>query len=282
MAGSYPNSPSRRMALDGDGSILVARRTDGSVVTDEATGPEQANTQREDGQTTFWQIAGGSAPSMYCFWIFPELREIDGAHAGGRGSEHFTNFQTSVAASTPWGGTWVTQSATPGWVDNLALDGYRTVTSLAVSNIRATRFTTATNSSDQVGAYHIYGEISPGETPDKLLIIDENTGLEFVLPQDYGDIARGSSEDIEIRIRNDSAGLTANTVQYTAEDLTGGSGGWYTFTLPGLSVFAATQQITSIAPATTTGIITARRITPGTEDLLLHSARLYANTASWS
>ncbi len=282
MAGSYPNAPNRRMALDGDGSILVARRTDGSVVTDEATGTEQANTQREDGLASNWLIAGGSAPSMYCFWIFPELREIDGVYAGGRGSEHFTNFQTSVAASTPWGGTWVTQLATPGWLDVNSLDSYRTVVSTAVSNIRATRFSTATNSSDQVAAYHIYGEISPGETPDRIIIIDELTGLDFALPKDYGDIPRGSSEDFELRLKNNSAGLTANTVQYTAEDLTGGSGGWYTFTLPAGSTYAATQQIASIAAATTTGIITARRITPGAEGLDLHAARLYANTASWS
>jgi len=99
---------------------------------------------------------------------------------------------------------------------------------------------------------------------------------------DYGDIPRGSSEDFEWRIKNNSATLTANTVQYTGADLFGGSAAWYTFTLPAGSTYAATQQIASIAATVTTGIIKTRRITVAAAPTSLHAARQYLNTASWS
>jgi hypothetical protein len=153
-----------------------------------------------------------------------------------------------------------------------------------VSNVRGLRLQSpaAGGNAAHQQRWHVYGEIAAGETPDRLLFIDELTGLEFALPKDYGDRPRGGSSDFEWRIKNNSAGETATTIQYTSEDLWLGSGAWYTHTLPGGSTYAATRSIASLAAATTTGIITTRSIIPDAETLGPHAGRTYLNVASWA
>lgn len=285
MAGSYPNVPSRRMATHNDGTVGVRSSggfpTGSNVMTDIPVAQMDVMSAED---------VAGSGPSItntgpFAAYIFPELREVDGVYAsmddgGTFGDPMYVSGDTTNGAS----GTWVSVGSALGAVNALLPDYRDSILSLAESNRRGirTNVTGVSGGGGTLDRWHIYGEISSGETPDRLLFIDEATGLEFVLSQDYGDVPRGSSEDFEWRIKNNSAGLTANTVQYTAADLFGGSAAWYTFTLPGGSTYAATQQIATIAAATTTGIIKTRRISVAAAPLSLHAARQYLNTASWS
>lgn len=281
MAGSYPDAPSRRHAHDGDGSLMAHRFSSGSQALIEFSSGNHtlANNEALDG----WTIGGGSQGTVYVYVIFPELREVDGIQLLGHGANAFSSVHTSADSTNTWDGTFTQQIASYDDAQYNLLAWREKITSMAVSNVRMVRATyDSTGSSKVMRQYHIYGEISSGETPDKLLFIDEGTGLDFVLVKDYGDIPRGGSEDFEWRIKNDSAGLTASTIQYTSESLTESSGSWYTHTLPGAGVYAATQQIASLAAATTTGLITTRRITPAAEGLSLHGARTYLNVASWA
>jgi hypothetical protein len=248
----------------------------------ESSQAERALLNNED------NVNGHSQPNTngtFGYWvIFPELREIDGAVA----------FWGSTSGMYARGDSTITNPFASGWAQSIASgstpdggltpdDRYRDViVSMAESSRRGVACFKTDGGGNKLRAWHIYGEISAGETPDKIIWIDEGTGLDFALPIDYGDVPRGSSEDFEVRLRNDSATLTANTVQYTAESLHLGAAGWFTFTLPGGSSYAATQQIASISAATTSGIINIRRITPATEATVVFAARSYANVSSWT
>lgn len=285
MAGSYPDTPSRRIAWDADGTVLLDRPDNNASPQVEISAQLMAELNDEDLVAT--GHAGLGHTNRTFTFIFPELREFDGifiATPSGNGTV-IEEVETSGDTTNGIDGSWATEIAnytdqhqvTPQYRDE--------ITAVAASNVRGIRCgtnTVGTGAGSDVYAVHLYGEIAPGETPDRLLWIDEATGLEFTKPIDYGDIPRGGSEDVEVRLRNNSAALTATTIQYTAEALYLGSAAWYTFSLPGGATFQNTQQVASLAPATSTGIITVRRITPGDETLGLHAARLYANVASWS
>ena len=280
-AGSYPDAPSRRMALDDDGTVMGRRNQGGTGSLLEATGAQKADMQREDGTATYWQIAGGSAGSWYLFMIFPELREFDGIYCGFVTSI-LTEVHSSGDTTNTFDGTWTQRIAD---IDNPAntLISYRTdITSVAVSNVRGIRVrTNDTGSEQRFEQAHIYGEISAGETPDRLLWFDQATALEFAKPQDYGDVPRGSAEDKVTYLKNNSAALTANTVQVTAEDLFGGSGGWFTFD-EGTGFSSTLSLASSIANGANSPNITVRRITPDAGALGLHAARAYVNVGSWT
>ncbi len=129
--------------------------------------------------------------------------------------------------------------------------------------------------------WHVYGEISASETPDRLLYIDNATALEFKKPKDYGDVARGSAETYAMKLRNNSASLTASTVQLIAEALFQGSGAWYDFD-EGSGFTATLSLASSIANGADSPVITVRRITPDAEALGLHEGRLQVSVGSWA
>lgn len=290
MAGSYPDVPGRRMAWDADGTVSASVETDaawtgplGSVVENDAAQAAELNDEDIVAVAQAFDSVHG-----WAIFIFPELREVDGISVGADPSGHgFQAVQTSADTTDGINGTWATAIAdVHSGEAPFELTDYRDhIDAMAATSRRALRIQRDVVSL-QTGArlrwVHIYGEISPGETPDRLLWIDEATGVEFTAAIDFGDIPRGGSEDVELRLRNNSASLTANNIQYSAEALYESSGGWYTFTLPGGAVFQATRQIASLAAATTTGLITMRRITPGDEDLSLHAARAFVDVDSFT
>lgn len=274
MAGSYPDVPGRRMAWDDDGTIAGEKPL--SQPFAEYSEAQQEGINNE-------QTASGPAlgSNRWITFIFPELREVDGFFGRANAGNRIDAVATSGDTTNGIDGTWTQQTADYSDPNTNVYDDYRDgILSLAVSSARGARF--KIDDGQGVRAAHWYGEISPGQTDDRLLFIDEATGLEFTLPKDYGDTPRGGSTDFEWRIKNNSASLIANNIQYTAEDLYLGSAAWYTHTLPAGSTFQSVQQIASLGAGTTSGIIKTRQIIPGGETLGLHAARLYLNVDTWS
>lgn len=285
MAGSYADVPSRRMAWDDDGTVAHYSRANARVLTEMSAAQR---TELNDEDNTLSGLPGGIGGNQdgYFGWIFPELREFDGSFiAYNAATDHGTRtLQTSGDTTNGIDGTWTTRDADYAQSGLTYPDTYRTaIQSFAVSNVRGVRHTITLNGGGTSNArtYHLYGEISPGETPDRLLWFDNDTDLEFSKPQDYGDAPRGSAEDHVVYLKNNSASLSANTVQITAEDLYLGSGAWYTF--DDGTGFAATKQLASaIGSAANSPDVTIRCIRPDAATLGLHSARAYANVGSWT
>lgn len=280
----YPTAPGRRMAYDDDGTIFGQFATTGEFA-DRSTSRAELN----DEDSVTLNLQPPVASNGYGVWLFPELREFDGLFlSAAAGSDAFQSIETSGNTTNGRDGTWTTRSSSPTFFFQTQKN-YRTgIVSFAVSNVRGLRYL---GEHGTVGgnrfrmAMHIYGDISPGETPDRLLFIDESTGLEFAQPWDPGDVPRGSAREFQFRLKNNSTAvgnnLTLNTIQFTAEDLFLGSGAWYTFSVGG-DAFAATKQITSLAAEAASALITARQIIPVNAILDAHVARIEASVGSVS
>jgi len=273
------------MAMDADGTIW-ARYGLGQPVTEWPSANVTELSDEDDNNLSVRGWANGQGTAQFV-WIFPELREIDGFY-GRYNNPTISLVETSVDTTNGKDGTWV--QAIADYDDSSGIDtfdSYRDeITSLAISSQRAIRARGGVDNSGSetllVQSWHMYGEISAGETPDRLLWIDEITGLEFTLPLDYGDVPRGSARDRLTRLKNNSGSLTATTLQITAEDLFRGSGAWYTFDVGGGGFQSTNSDIASLGAGATSGLITIRQIIPDSEILGVHAGRAYVNVDSWA
>jgi len=280
MAGAYPDVPGRRMGWDSDGTVCVWRRLNVAQLT-EATASQRAELNDEDDVNV---VAQSSAWHVY--FIFPEQREVDGIYVKiGAYTNAIGDVGISADTTNGLDGAWSTLiSDYPDSTNPPGYPGYReNIVSTAGSNARGLYVYFQRDL--WLRAVHLYGEISPGQTPDRLLFIDESTGLEFQLPKDYGDVPRGSARDFQMRLKNNSTvagnNVTLNNIQLTAEDLFLGSGAWYTFSVGG-SAFAGTVQIASLAPEAASQLIVCRQVIPVDETLGPHAGRAKATVGSLS
>lgn len=292
----YDTAPGMRMAWDDDGSVAFAWEISEADVPSapptEIGASNKAEMNDEDNvDPSYTWDKPLNLPEGFHAVIFPELREIDGVFAnashvhGGGGMMTLGILQSSADTTSGIDGTWVTHIADiVDMADRIVYGNYRNeIVSLAINGARAIRI--EGNDNFRLSGLHIYGEISPGETPDRLLFIDEDTGLEFALPVDYGDVPRGSARDFEWRLKNNSAvagnNLTINTIQFTAESLYLNSGSWYTHSVGG-DAFAGTKSIASLAPEAASSLIVTRQIIPVNEVLGVHAGRIQTTHTSLS
>lgn len=323
MAGSYPDAPFRRMAWDEDGTIfwwadstagnravppyasIVLPGTEASVARKGKFNNEATLTSADWIQLNSTLIeVGGTAMYM----IFPELRDIYGMNYWsmfGSLSGDYTD------VSKPWDlqysgdthngidGTWIPIYAAQtypvgspyllySW-DHWYRVGIVT-TGFPLTGVRAIRWhqylrEVHGGTPSNWDHIHLYGDKTTGATPDRLLFIDQDTGLEFTEPLDWGDVPRGTTLTHDIKVMNNSATLTANTILLDFEALTGLSDTWHTIKETG-GAYGNTLSITSIAPTASypsgADVLTIRLIVGDAENLGLQACRLQASTASWS
>ena len=281
MAGSYPDVPSRRFAWDADGTIFGVVNLDTGILTEASVG-QKTEANDEDNEFVGGLVGGGTAGGHFVH-IFPELREIDGFFGRSNVANGFVAVDTSGDTTNGIGGTWTNRIASytdPNTDVITTGESREEITSLAVSNVRGIRVTTA--ASQAIRAIHLYGTIAAGETTDRLLWVDNDDDLEFSESLDYGDIPRGSASDEEAYLTNNSGSLTAGSVQVTAEALYLGADAWFTFKEAGGSFSATLALASAIGAGSDSPVITIRRVTPDDETLGLHAARAYANVGSWT
>lgn len=306
MAGSYPNVPSRRMAWDIDGTVCgmwSPGYTSGSNAGLLYELSDQYYDDCNSEQTIkIYPTYFSGAPGGYIFsgnttqhpgmphdsgaivWLFPELREVDGFLTAFQvtGTPEMYTLYSSGDTTDGVNGTWSLEADpdTLGGIYNV----YRTtITTLNLSNKRGLRawMSFTSNFDEQWNGAHIYGTIAAGETPDRLLYVDATSGLEFTLPFDYGDVARGSARDSTFKLKNNSGSLTAASVQLTTDSLYLGSNAWYTMSEGG--AFQSTLPLAaSIGSGASSPTITLRQNIPDTANLGLHAARVRANVGSWA
>jgi hypothetical protein len=304
MAGNYPDVPGRRMAWDDDGSVVLA-------VIDQDS-PEEAGTgvpstgnppngvfidqsaldkqKLNDESNAFLgeRVTVTSTGGIFWYIFFPEKRELDGyywniAH-GGYSNKFITHSEDSTNGRDGTFSAWGTMTS----ADNTNVDpDYRdNIEASALSNKRAVYAalcidTGVTEVDQYMRAVHVYGRITPGETPDRLVFLDTvYSDIQYTTLIDYGDVPRGQTKTYTIKVKNNSTTLTANTVQMVAAALTGNSDNWYTFSIAG-GGYQATAQLGSIGPGGSV-LVTYKQAIPDAEVLGLHSARFKVNQASWS
>lgn len=294
MAGSYPDAPERRMAWDDDGTVLLSDSYENYALSAGAAPPfawtEMSQASRQEandedyGTVDSHGPTGTDNPYVITCVIFPELRDIYGYWWAGAGTNSPAPWLTYSADTTNGiDGTWTqftTETIYTGTTVDYWRDGIITETHLGVRALKWYVYCTGTNCVARFRAMHLYGGISSGSTPDRLLFIDNTTGLEFNPHKDYGDVPRGQLQDIVIKVKNNSGSLTASTIVIQAEALIGSSASWYTFDTG--SGFGSTANISSLAAGATSSAITLRQNIPDSETLGLHAPRLQASVSSWA
>ncbi len=282
------------MAFDDDGSVnLLQKGADGTVAASQGVGPQSggyvnASTAEaesiNDEDVTDGINQFSTKSSLHYTIMFPEKREVDGIYiaVGSAPSNSWSDYTTDTTNGSD--GNW-SDFSIPGNVGDLQDDYRDKIVSQALSNIIAIRHfqgrTQVTANNVDLQSFHAYGTITPGETPDRLLYLDPDTGdAVFTKPLDFGDVPRGQTTVDTFKVKNNSGSLTANTVQTTAEALTGTSGSWYTYSLNNID-FSATLGLGNIGPGATT-LVYIKQIIPGAEPPALHSTRTKLNVASWS
>lgn len=270
---SYDDAPSRRMAWDDDGSVGFGFVVSNPVA--EMSAAERADMNDEDNTPSYQPQSTNS--NWYYGVIFPELRDVYGvftALANQGVTPTIGAFETSGDTTNGVGGTWDTEIA--DLTDNqtcysLFRDGIEAAAETDVRGVRAEK----TGGGNTVAiCFHLYGEIAGGETPDRLLVVDNTDDLEFGEVLDYGDIPRGSAEDYELYLTNNSGSLTASSVALAAEALYLAADEWFTLKEAGGSFATTLNLSSSVGAGADSPVITLRRNTPDDEQLGLHVARI--------
>jgi len=281
------------MGIDADGSIALFAAADGTTFVNgrppkepwkELNTAELIQINSEDASDNLF---GLSLDQEFCV-IFPEKRDIDGMFWAWDNTLN-TGMSSSVDTTNGIDGVWVDLSTTGfDWdID----DEYRdNITGFSLTGIRAIRAYNGSNQADWSAA-HTYGSMASGETPDRIIFLDEDTGLEFgsggSTPDimDFGDRPRGSIKDHTFRLRNNSTvagnNLTATTIVLTREALELSMDTWMTYDEAG-GGFMTTETVTSLAPETNSALLTMRLDIDDAAVLYVHAARTKVAVTTWA
>ncbi len=291
MAGAYPNAPSGRMAWDDDGTVILGASkndtaTAGTPPTEAYSEVSVANKEvmNDEDIGSFWdQGIGGLGDASYVTSLYAQKREIDGIYyVFDANVDEVRWVATSVDSTNGRDGTFDDLSVTSFDIPGRPVDGYRDdIHQKAESNVVSLMFYGAGNLRNRYYFTHVYGVISPGETPDRLLFLDpDNADNEFTLPLDFGDVPRGQTQIDTLKVRNNSGSLTANTVQLIVEDLSDGSGAWYTLSDDDV-VYTGTLSIGNLSPGGTQ-LVHVKQIVPDAQVPGVYSSRVQVGQASWT
>ena len=279
MAGNYPNVPSWRMAWDRDGSQAYGIV---SGVPTQLTSAEMIALNDETGSSVNWIHNWPTAI------IFPELRDLDGFFISmvGLGSAFISNVATSVNTTNGVDGTWVSLVADYYSGAALATEQRTSIRAVTVLGVKAFRYTGSASPDTGTKAVHLYGEISPNQNPNRLVLwhptLDQRVTPAYF---DWGNVPRSSSADKTFRVKNLSAIQTANSIRVAQEilsDTVPSVVGQHTLSLDAVT-FLAQVNIGNLAPgAISTQTLTLRRVTPVNAVLSLWCHRVFAEATTWT
>jgi len=290
MAGNYPDVPAPRMAYDRDGSVLTLLVDSASPV--ERSGAEAQELNNEDNDACSWLTAVGVELHCYFGIIFPELRDVEA---------YFLNFgalnvgqsmgalEYSANTTNLQDGTWTTkESDAVPYVGNTDPNYRSNIHSLStpITGAKAIRIRIdRVNGGDNlyVRKFHVYGDLSSGETPNKLHIWDPYLDQEVDAAYfDRGNAPEGTTQDIIFRVKNTSSTLDAEDITVSTDALTVSAEPEVLTLSDDGSTFASSINITSLVAGDISDICTLRRALPSDATLGLATFRLIASAVSWT
>lgn len=257
----YSAIPDRAIPYHIDGSVIKIINATTGVVKSFSSAEMLEMNDYDYTNTTFT-----SGYEHYLVVFFPELRDIHAFFGVLSVPDYAPAYHSPVAmdhlewsADTTNGldGTWTAATVSGGYpVVTCLLDDWRKGIKLVtgIAGAKAIRCKTGDASHRMDGVYilHLYGHKTAGQTPDDIIFLDaENSDAEFAADLDFGDRPAGTSLIRQIKVRNTSATLTANTLVVTVVDPVdnirvsdSASGPWTT-----------SQSFATLAPATSSAII---------------------------
>jgi hypothetical protein len=289
MAGNYMNAPADRLAYDLDGSLGAYITATGQI--QQMTGSSLAALNGENEslstliQSTSWALAV----------IFPISIDLTAAFFSMGFSTSGYVWQTSKNTTNGVDGTWTTQGS-PISPSLQVKPNYRVQSNLftfpggtantGVRGVRLAYTATPTQQTWVPKALHLYGTPSANATTDRLAFWHP-TSNQKISPSyfDFGNTPRGSSQDINFRIKNLSSGLTANDIDVYVDAPTPGApsvASFLTFSTDNKTSFSPSFTIEDLAPGEVSPVYTLRRVTPNAAQISVWSARINTQPQSWS
>lgn len=296
----YPSYPDHRMAYHLDGTQVYRVNSSGISTLVSSTEVQYLNNESPRPTETV-NLAPG-----YLVFMFPQLRDIStylyigtgyditsGSSQGLRGV-----FQTSTDTTNGVDGTWTTVHNSfiqaYSWYqysgDGAVSPYYRSnIPSMSpITGVKAIRFQSAQyyyGDNLIIGALHLFGSLTSGETPNRLDLwhptLDQRVNASHF---DFGDRNRSTTTDISFRVKNQSSTQTADSIAVsmaTLTDLSPTAIGNYTLNLNGGS-FASSQTISSLAPSAISDVLTLRLTNPSDAALSLWAGTVKALATSWT
>lgn len=288
MPGGYPEAPTQRLAYDLDQSQVfwIRNETGALVTTYNSTTIEDLNNEHSGRVISESNIAH----TVRNQWLFPGPRDLFGVWAAGSGDEPVENFFTTVEVSAntrSWNtGSWSATGA--GFSDcDLLWDRWRrdiqTFTADEQWGLRG--YSGAQGGFEFVGKIvrqvHIYGAVTDSYYPDRIIVLDDDTGLELTL-HDWGYNPRGTVQTKVLQVRNNSMTSQASGVTLSFNSLnTHDPAGWHELQ-DGAGAFQDSLSLGDIGPNTVyANNITMRITVPPTAGMGPWSNRLVTGVTTW-
>jgi hypothetical protein len=287
MAGTYADVPAHRLAWDRDGTL--AYNYDVTTASTTALTAGQMQTINDEGTSEFRIQASGGAREAHLVLYFPAARDIAALLLiyTEAASGNLLAIEWSDDSTDPGNGTWTAFTYAPAASGPTVNPAYRTAivtesaSAITALRIRAIGTDTAGPPFDKfyVQAFHLYG----GYTSD-LRGWNPSSDVELTAAAfDWGDIAPGSSDTKQLRIKNIGA-LDANNVVVTREVLTDKTPSvppQYLLSVGG-GTPATSVNLGDLASGAISAVITVHRTTSGSAQSGLAAPRLVAQAGTWT
>jgi hypothetical protein len=289
MSGLYPDVPGARIACDIDGTqgasfdgSIIAAMTNAQIIK-----LQDDTVSDSSGQPSF-------NATQYCALIFPQLMDIHGYyaqyyHVDYHNQDWPAQVQTSVDTTNGLDGAWVTRTLGSGMVGTSVIEKMRNnIVSEDWLGVKAVRFWGISGAGGKaLTCVHLYG--SPAATTDRLEFwhptLDQPLSATPAF-LDWAEVQRGTSTLLvkDVRLKNLASVLTANTIVIDYESATDSGGNFATahsLSTDGIT-YGPTVTLTSLAPGAISGVINVKYAPLVTDELSLHSGRLFTTTGSWT
>lgn len=289
--GFYTDPPSRRMAYDEDGTVML--RIIDNVPSVLSLGSMQAFNSENYSET--FDAAPG--PASYVTLIFPELRDVTHAY------RNMITGANSVSSSTsPW---YVSSNTTNGvdgdWVESNSFTGivepttpnYRTkIGVVGAAGVKAIKWYADGGggfANRHYSQWHVYGYKTAGETPHRIDFCN-SAGDELIQDFDYGDQPRNSTriwrptetwnQSSALYLRNRSTTKVAQTVTVTMETLAGDMFSFTTLSKDNIT-YGSSVTYTTIQPQQIVGPIYVKHSPSISAALTVKAGRLQVVVGTW-
>lgn len=288
---AYPAVPGRRIAYDIDGTQMFAVHSSG---TGRTTFSQATLDLLNNEHNTSLAVDNSSLDQdRTVTFLFSRQHDLFGIYVcgylspGGYGTFHdyFDHIEYSLDVHTDIGGTWVDTGASFG-TENFFADRWRydiqTFVATAAWGLRGVLGDASILHDTDVFQLNIYGAPNDVQNPNRLLVIDDDTGLEFTNILDWGELPRGTVKTHVVQIKNNSATHIADSVDLDFSSLNGYPEDWHEMK-DGGGAYSTTLNLGDIAAgATYVNDITLKVDVPDLGPLGPFTNRLEIKSLSWS
>ncbi len=288
---AYPALPGRRLAYDIDGTeVFEISNNGGNRQKLSQTVLDRLNNEHN---TTLAVDSPSLDQEVTVTFLFSRQHDLFGVYAVGHGNpsgygtfrDFFDHIEYSPDVHTDIGGTWIDTGASHG-LANFFFDRWRediqTIDVTDAWGLRGVIGEPGLISDLDVFQIQIYGAPNDVQNPNRLVVIDDDTGLEFTSVMDWGELPRGTVKTHIVQIKNNSSTHQADGVSLGFSSLNVYPEDWHRMK-DGGGGYGTTLNLGDIAAsATYVNDITLKVDVPDLGPLGPFANRLTMTSAGWS